>query len=321
MGAIRARILVMVGCLAAVPAWPAQWPEHAVHLIVPSPPGSSIDYAARLYGEHLSARWKQPVVVENRPGADGVLAVQALLAAKDGHTLLLAFPGIVTVVPLLHERLPYDATRDLEPLAAIAGDFLGIVVPMALPVKNLNELAALARKRPGALNWAASPGAPYLAFREFEKRAGVQLVAIQYRSGPSALPDLIAGQVQVAVVPLAAALPQAANGKLRVLASTGSERLPAARDIPTAKEAGYPELTIDAPLGLFAAKGFPNDAKARVSTDVLEIANLPDVDSRLSRLGMSAKAVNAAQYVAFLQEQQVYWARLAKAHGGAPNRK
>jgi tripartite-type tricarboxylate transporter receptor subunit TctC len=298
----------------------ANWPERNVRIVVASAPGSSIDAAARLFAEQLSPRWGQPVVIDNRPGADGIIAVQALLQANDGHTLLLAFPGVVTVVPLLHEKLPYDPIGDLIPISSIANDFLTIAVTPGLSIGSLDDLVKLAQARPGRLNWAAAPGAPYLTFLEFQKHAGVELTHVPYRSSVLALPDLVTGQIQVAVTPLSAALALARDGKLKLLAVTTLQRLAIARELPTATEAGYPELTIEAPLGLFGPKGMPADLRERLAADMQVVAAEPTVMKRLETVGMLAKASTPAEYVTTLDEQRARWAALARAYGVRPQK-
>src|SRR5688572_3682121 len=314
MGMWTQFVAMTMVCLttAASTAHGAEWPTRSVKFIVPSPPGGSIDVTARLYGERLATGWNHPVMVENRPGADGILAVQALMGAKDGHTFLLGFPGLVTVVPLLHERLPYNPDRDLEPISSVAQDFLAIAVTNALSAKSLSELVALARAKSQDLNWAASPGAPYLTFLEFRRRAGLTLTAVPYRSGASALPDLVNGQVHIGVLPLASALPQARSGKLRLLAVTAAERVPAAPDIPTATESGYPELTVEAALGLFAPAGTPAPLKERIASEVRLIAATEDVAARLLSLGIVARGSTPSEYTRTLHEQRARWTEFAK---------
>jgi tripartite-type tricarboxylate transporter receptor subunit TctC len=236
MTAIRngllACFLVVAAAAEGTSTLAAKWPERNVRMVVASAPGGSIDLAARLFAEQLAQRWGRPVVVDNRPGADGIIAVQALMQANDGHTLLLTFPGVVTVVPLLHERLPYDPVGDLVPISSIANDFLTVAASPALPVESLDELIKLAQTQPGRLNWAAAPGAPYLTFLEFQRHARVELGYVPYRSAVLALPDLMAGQIQVAVTPLSSALALARDGKLKLLAVTTLERLAASPRFP-----------------------------------------------------------------------------------------
>src|SRR5262249_39794010 len=156
------------------------------------------DVSARLFAERLAELWGKPVITENRPGADGALAVQALLHGDDGHSLLFGFPGIVTVVPLLHDSIPYDPVNDLMPVTSTAYIFLAVAVTPNLPVSTLGELARFAKSRPGSLNWAAPSGAPYLTFLEFQHRAGLVMAHVSYRSAAvQALPDLMANQIQL----------------------------------------------------------------------------------------------------------------------------
>jgi tripartite-type tricarboxylate transporter receptor subunit TctC len=294
------------------------WPDRIVHMLTPTAPGSSVDVAARIFGERLAQRWGRPVIIENRPGADGILAVQGLLQATDGHTLLFSFPGVVTVVPLLHERLPYDPASDLLPIASVANDFLVVAVNATLSVGSLDELVELARTRPGQLNWTAAPGAPYLTFLEFQRRAGLTMAYVPYRSSVLALPDLVNGRIQVTVTPLASALPLAHDSKIKLLAVTAPERAPAAHALPTAIEAGYPELSIEAPLGLFGPKTMSLELRERIAADVQVLASDSAIAQRLTSLGMLARASTPTEYAATLAVQRARWAALARAYGVRP---
>ncbi len=321
----RRHLVALVACLLATNvlsaidlAWAGTWPERVVRVLTPSAPGSSIDLAARVFAERLAERWGRPIVIDNRPGADGIIAVQSFLQAADDHTLLFAFPGVVTVVPLLHERLPYDPARDLVPISSVALDFLAVAVPSTLPAGSLDELVMLAKARPSQLNWTASPGAPYLTFLEFQKRAGLGMAHVPYRSSVLALPDLIAGQIQVVIVPLAAAIPLAHDGKIKLLAVTTLERAAAAPGLPTASETGYPELTVEAPLGLFGSKTMTPELRERIAADLRALAGDPAIVQRLSSLGMSARASTPAEYAATLAEHRAHWTALAHAHGVRP---
>jgi tripartite-type tricarboxylate transporter receptor subunit TctC len=257
----------------------------------------------------------QPAIIENRPGADGILAVQALLHANDGHTLLFAFPGVVTVVPLLHDSVPYDPVGDLVPISSAAYDFLCIAVSTGLPVSTLGDLVAFAKSRPGSLNWAAAPGAPYLTFLEFQQLAGITLTYVSYRGAAQAMPDLMADQIQLTVTPLASALPLAREGRIKLLAVTTRERSAAAPDIMTAAEAGHPELTVEAPLGLFGPNTISLSLRDRIAADVGAVAKDPAVLQQLNRLGMVARASAPAEYAAILAQQRNRWATLARVFG------
>jgi tripartite-type tricarboxylate transporter receptor subunit TctC len=322
----RRRLLgALVACSLLAQVFPTagsaqggSWPQRIVRMLTPTAPGGSVDVAARIFAEGLAGRWGRPVIVENRPGADGIIGVQGLLRSTDEHTLLFSFPGVVTIVPLLHDQLPYDAGRDLLPIASVASDYLVIAVNPAIAVGSLDGLVALARTRPGQINWTAAPGAPYLTFLEFQRRAGLTMVHVPYRSSVLALPDLVDGRIQVTVTPLASAIPLANDGKLKLLAVTPSERAPAAPLVPTAIELGYPELAIEAPLGLFGPKTMPLELRERIATDVQALASDPAISQRLTSLGMAARASTPSQYAATLAEQRARWTALARAHGLRP---
>src|SRR5262245_57077258 len=240
------------------------WPERTVRVMLPAAAGSSVDVAARLYAERLATLWGKPVVIDNRAGADGILAVQGFLQSNDDHSLLFAFPGIVTVVPLLHERIPYDPATDLVPISSAVYDFLCVSVSAKLPVSTLGDLVTYATSRNGELNWSAAAGAPYLTFLEFQRRTGFVMTYVAYRSPNQALPDLIADRVQLVILSLASAMPLARDGQIKLLAVSTPERAAVAPDLMTAIEAGHPELTIEAPLGFFGLKTIPSELRERI---------------------------------------------------------
>ena len=296
------------------------WPERTVRVMLPAAAGSSIDVAARLYAERLATLWGKPVVIDNRAGADGILAVQGFLQGNDDHTLLFAFPGIVTVVPLLHERIPYDPATDLVPISSAAYDFLCVAVTGKLPVSTLGDLVTYAKMRTGDLNWAAAPGAPYLTFLEFQRRAGTVMTYVPYKSSSQALPDLIADRIQLVVTALASALPLARDGQIKLLAVTTPERAAAAPDLMTAIEAGHPELTVEAPLGFFGPKTMPIELRERIADDVRALASNPAISQRLGSLGMIARGSTPAEYATTLAVQRSRWAALAQTFDIRPKR-
>src|SRR5262245_34878798 len=178
-------VAAIVGLLAACVVWSTPshaqgWPQKIVRFIVPLPPGSGMDLSARRLAEKRTERWGQPVVVENRQGADGIPAVTALLSTRDNHTFLLSFAGIVTFNHLLHDRLPYDP-KELVPIAPVVDNFLGVSASATLKVETLDELVAAAKARPGKLNWAAMPGLPYYVLLALQRSAGIEMVQVAYR--------------------------------------------------------------------------------------------------------------------------------------------
>lgn len=315
--------------LAAAPPRPraaeAQWPDRPVRLVCAGAPGSSPDVAARLYAERLAARWGRPVPVENRPGADGTLAVGHALAQRDGHhTLLFTFIAALTVAPLLHERLPFDPAGepagDLAPISSGAGDFAAVAVAPSLPVSSLAEFVELARRRPGALNWASGSGDIYMAFLGLVRRRALDMNYVSYRTPAPALSDLAEGRIDAAALPLALALPQANAGRMRVLAVANPARSPAAPDVPTAAEAGFPELTFEGTLGFFGPRSMPGALRERIAADVRAVAAEPEFRARLRSLGMTARAETPADFGAVVEANRAQWAEAARAYGAKPER-
>src|SRR5262249_25187779 len=235
-------VAAIVGLLAACVVWSTPshaqgWPQKIVRFIVPLPPGSGMDLSARLLAEKLTERWGQPVVVENRQGADGIPAVTALLSTRDNHTFLLSFAGIVTVNHLLHDRLPYDP-KELVPIAPVVDNFLGVSASATLKVETLDELVAAAKARPGKLNWAATPGLPYYVLLALQRSAGIEMVQVAYRDFAPAYQDLNQGRLHVVGTGLPTLVPHHRAGTARLLFVTNRERSPHAPEVPPAAEAG-----------------------------------------------------------------------------------
>jgi tripartite-type tricarboxylate transporter receptor subunit TctC len=305
-------IVLMTILPVPVLSQPSQnWPERTVRLISPSPPGGSPDIMARLFAEKLSGRWKVGVIVENRPGADGMIAIQAVLGAIDGHTLLATHSGAVTVTPAIG-KLPYN-DEDLRPLSTAAIDFLAVAVPAASSVRSLADLIAAAKEKPGALNWFASPGGPAMAFGEFVRTNRLDMVFVPYKGGTEAVRDLSESRIQVSLVPLAVALPLAQAGRLRLIAITNPEVAPIAPDVPTALGAGHPELAIQGVLGFFAPKSMPEIVQKQIAGEIQSIANDPEIKSRLEKTGQIARGSTPSDYARYLDEQRQHWERIARS--------
>lgn len=245
-----------------------QWPARPVRLIVPYAAGTGVDLSARLFAPLLAERWQRPVVVDNRPGGDGTAGVQAFVVANDRHTLLLAPTGVVTVIPFLHDRLPYDAERDLVPISAAARVSMGIAVANDVSVRSLSELVESVRRRPDHYLWGAAPGLPEMVFKAFLELEKLQMKHVPYRDTSSAVHDFNAGRIHVMVAVLATMNGPLESGAARLLAVTNSTRTPTAPKIPTAREAGYPALTVDALFGFYGWRDMPSDVRQRIAADV-----------------------------------------------------
>lgn len=288
------------------------WPHRTVHLIAPAPAGSAADVTARLFAERLSQRWGQPVIVENRPGADGVIGVSAFLGTNDDHTLLYAISAVFTVHPIVHEKLPYDPVRELVPISPTSDVILAIAASERSTIHSLSDLVQTARAQPGKLNWASSPGLPPLVVGGFFKNSKLELAFISYRDLSPALQDLGEGRIDVYVSALGSIIPQVQSGRARLLAIASDVRSPLAPDVPSVIEAGYAELRMDGVLGFYGKRGMPDGLRDRIATDVQAIAIDPVIVERLTAIGQSARSGTPAEFAAMLNQYHRRLADLAK---------
>ena len=295
------------------------WPQRPVRFIVGLGPGSAQDIAARLFGDQLSKRWGQPVVIENKPGADGINAINAFTGAHDIHTLLFAASGTFTAHPTQYAKLPYDPS-DLVPLARVSSTIIAVAVPTALNVNTLDELVALARKKPGELNLAPTPGTTEITFDNFMKATGITMTKIPYGDITKALTDLSENRVQVIVSGIAVVKSQVEAGKVKLLAVTSLKRASAAPDLPTATEAGYPSLALDGLIGLFGPKNLPAGTAERIAADVQAVAADPSIAPRLAATGQQLDPGGTAEFAAAVEAQRQSIAATAKALGIQPVR-
>ncbi len=299
--------------LSAAPSNAEPWPQRTVRLVVPLPPGAATDLVARLFAEKLSERWRQPVVVENRQGADGIPAVTGFVSARDNHTLLFSFAGIITINPLTYEKLPYDPARDLVPVASAADNFVGIGVSETLKVGSLDDFVKLARSQPGKLHWAATPGNPLYAFAALQKSAGIELVQVPYRDFAPALQDVGEGRIQAVATGVGLLLPQVHAGKVRLLMVNSRLRSPQAPEVPTAEEAGYPELTFESVAGFYGWRDMPTDLKEHIAADVRAVATDPAIAARVASIGSVLRVGTPGEFAAAIEEQRAKIAAIAKA--------
>ena len=293
------------------------WPNRTVRLMT-GPAGSSPDAVARTLADAFAKRWNQPVIVENRAGADHILAVQGFLEAQDGHTLLFTTHSALTVNPLLHAKLPYDPERDFAPISLAVEDFLCVAAAPSLGMNSLSGLVKLAAAKPGELNAYAVPGSPHLSWLAFQKRAGISTAFVPYKTPIGALADLSEGRIHVAVVPFAVVRGQAEAGRIKVLAVTNAARTPAAPEIPTVTEAGYPDFTFGGLLGLFGRNDMAPALQERIALEMREILNEPEVRKRLTNLGLLIRGTTPAEFRTVIGEQRAKWANLARAHDIRP---
>jgi len=280
------------------------WPQRAVTLIVPFGSGAGPDIAARIYAEQLAILWKQPVVIENRTGAEGLIGVTAFAGTRDDHTLLFSPAAPITVYPFTQEKIAYDPARDLVPIASAANSFGVIAATASLDVRSVSELVRLARARPGTLNWASGGGAFPILFAGFARSAKLDLAHIFYRQQNLAIQDLAEGRIQVFASTLTPLMPIAQAGKIHLLAVSNKTRAPIAPDVPTAIEAGHPELEFDGLTGFFGWRGMPTALRDRIASDVRAVAKDASVADRLAKAGQIIHAGTPEEFSRAIEEQR-----------------
>jgi len=280
------------------------WPTRPVRIIVPFSGGTTTDIAARLYAEGLSKRWNEPVVIENRPGADTHIATAEFIKARDDHTLLYGISSAFTINPLLLGIPPYDP-RDLVPISAGASVILVVAVHAGVPARSLGDLARLAQLEPGKLVWSGAPGVPRYAFTAFLKRRGLDMLYVPYRDSATPPVDLGEGRLQALVLSVPGANALVHSGKARIIAVIDAQRAPMLPDVPTAAEAGYPEMTIDAFGGFFGWRDMPAALRDRISGDVQAVAKDPTVRCRLEASGQRALGSTPAEFAGAIERQRI----------------
>ena len=314
-------ILALVLALAALqPQAQAQtpaWPQRPVRLILPLGPGAGVDITARLVGDKLAARWGQPVVVENKPGGDGVVAITSFTGAKDDHVLLMSPTSSFTQHPWTHEKMPYDA-RDLVPIVRMTNTIVTVAVPASSPINSVADMVAYAKANPGKLNWATITGFFDFVFDGFQKKTGLEIAKVPYRNTVQAATDLAEGRIQLMMSAYAILRPFVDSGKLKLLAITASQRASMLPNVPTTAEAGFPDITIDGLVGLFGSRELPAAARARIEADVRAILQDPAVAERLTATGQVVKPGPAAEFAAAIDKQTALAAAAGQILGIKP---
>ncbi len=313
----RLRYWILAIVLSTSSALAQTYPNRPVRLIVPFAAGGSTDIIARTVGQKLNEMWNQPVLVDNRPGGNTVIGTEAVArAAPDGYTLLVT-PAPFTIVPSLIAKLPYDPGKDFEPITLINTTPLVVVVHPGVPAKSIKELIALAKAKPGALNFGSSGsgGSNHLAGELFNAMAGVKMVHIPYKGNAPALTDLVGGHVDVIFNGLTSAMPLIKSEKLRALAVTSINRAGALPDMPTLDELGLKGFQAVAWNGLTAPARTPKDVVARINADVLKVVRSPELVERLKAEGSDPVGNSPDQYAAFLRDEIAKWSKVIKFAG------
>ncbi|MDP1672425.1 MAG: tripartite tricarboxylate transporter substrate binding protein [Burkholderiales bacterium] len=294
---------------------PAKYPSKPIRFIVPFPPGGGNDTIARLVGQQMAASLGQQVPIDNRPGAAGALGAQlAANSPADGYTIFLAGVGSHGLNPNLAKKPLYDPVKDFDAISLIASAPLLVVVHPSLPVKSVKELIALAKAKPGVINYASNGtgGSSHMAIELFDMMAGTRMTHIPYKGLAPALTELMAGEVQVMFSSAVAMLPQIKAGRLRAIAMTGNTRSPAIPDIPTVAEAGLKGYETGSWYGVVAPAGTPKYAIDRLSAEVIRITKSPQVNDRLVSEAVIPVGSTPSEFSAYIKSEIARWGKVIK---------
>ncbi len=293
------------------------YPTRPLRWIVPYAPGGGADTVTRVVGQKLAESWAQPVVIDNRPGAAGIVGADVAAKARpDGYTILMAAtPHAVNVS--LYNQLPFDLTRDFTAVTLVASFPNILVLHPSVPVTSIKELVALAKSRPGQLNFASNGNgtSPHLAMELFKSMAGISMMHVPYKASSQAFTDLLGGQVSLMFPNLPSALPHVKSRKLKALAVTGIRRSPAAPDIPTMAEDGVPGYAADTWNGVLVPAGTPRAIVLRLNSELVKIVNMPDMKQRLLTLGAETIGNTPEEFSAYLKAEITKWALVIKNAG------
>lgn len=318
------KILVVAGLLSSVAvcgtqAAEAPYPSKSIRLIVPFAPGGPSDVLARMIGQKLGESVGQQVIPDNRPSVGGILGAElAAKAPPDGHTLLLSANSLLTINPHVYKKIPYDPQRDLQPITQLTVGGNVVVVHPSVPAKNIKELIALAKRRPGQINYATTGTGPLLAIANFKSMAGIDMVAIPYKGTGQAVIDLVAGHVQLFFMNPLVAVTNVKAGKLRALAVTSAERNPGLPDVPTVNESGVPGYRYTTWHSILAPAATPKPIVQRLNAELVKIVNLPDVKERFLQQGLTPVGSTPENMSKQIREESQVYGKLVKAIGYEP---
>jgi tripartite-type tricarboxylate transporter receptor subunit TctC len=321
-GLIRRKVVATLAfafALAAPSIVIAQaWPTKPIRFIVPYPPGGTSDILARTIGQKLGDALGQTIVVENKPGANGNVGADFVAkAAPDGYTFLLADIGAIAISPSVYLTLAFDPTKDFSPVTMVAYSPHILAVHPSVPAQSVADLIALAKAKPGKLNYAASStgSAPHLAGVEFAARSGIDWAYIPYKGGAQAITDVVGGQADVLFNGMLATYPHVKSGKLRILAVSSANRVSSIPDVPTVAESGLPGFETGSWQGILAPPGTPRDIVARLGGEVGKILQTPEMKEKLAAQGAEVRLMSPDDFAAFIRREKDRWAKVVKDAG------
>jgi tripartite-type tricarboxylate transporter receptor subunit TctC len=318
---VKKAIAFIAACALPFVAAAQEYPGKPIRFVVPYPPGGASDVTARVLGQKMGEAWGQQVVVDNRAGANGIIALEYVAkAAPDGYTILMANLGPNAINPGVYSKLPYDAVKSFAPVTLTTIVPQVIVANAYLPANNVKQLIALAKGKPGELTYGngGNGSANHLAMELFASMAGIRMTAIAYKGDAPAMTDAVAGQVMLALPTVLAANPFLNSGKLKAIAVTPKKRVAALPNVPTVAESGVPGLADYESVswgGVMAPAGTPAPVVQKLNGELVRILKLPDVRDRMTALGADIVGSTPQEFAAYLQEEIAKWGKVAKQAG------
>jgi tripartite-type tricarboxylate transporter receptor subunit TctC len=317
---IRAWMTAVVGCLLALAGQPADaqsYPSRVIRIVVPFPPGGPTDVAARLIAQPLGETLGQSVIVENQPGAGGRTGSRFVArATPDGYTLLMGGTNLNAIIPAIYKNLDYDPVKSFIAVASVASDAVVMVVNPSLPAKTVAEFVQAAKAGPGKLKYGSAPGiASHLASELLKYRAGIDVPFIPYRGGGPAITDLLGGQIDMIFNNKSVLLALIQGEKLRALAVTADKRWPELPDVPTMREAGFPDFPSDIVYGLLAPAGTPDAIVDKLNSSVNRALQSPELRANLAKLGIEARAATPQAFGAAMSDDMAKYDEIVRLTG------
>jgi len=310
-----AALALAIHAISATASLAQQWPTRPVRFVLPFGPGSGADTAARLITDKLQQKWGQPIVIDGKPGGDGLLSLGAVVSAKDDHTLFFGPSSIFVVQRYVHDNMTFDPETDLAPIAGVAKVQIAIAVPTSLGISTLAEFVALARAKPSQTSYAVAPGFSEFVFDGFVKENGLGIAKVPYRDITKSPIDLAENRIQLSMQSYAAMRSYAQTGKIKYIAINDRVRSPIAPDIPNVVESGFPSLLASPVLGLLGPRDMPIDLRRRIAADVVAALDDKTIRERLALTAQPATPLDVDGYTAALQEQYAQVAHIASVLG------
>jgi tripartite-type tricarboxylate transporter receptor subunit TctC len=308
-------VMLVIGQFLSAPAYAQTYPTKPIRIIVPYAPGGTTDILARTVGQKLQEKWGQPVIVDNRPGANGIIGTEMVAKAPaDGYTLGIASPGTHAINASLYPKLQYDTVKDFTPVTlAVMAPFLFVVHP-SVPANSIKELIAYAKSKPGQLSYASggSGSSQHLAMEQFKSMAGLDITHVSYKGSAASYTDLLGGQVQMEIDVLPTAMPHVKTGKLRALATGSAKRLPLLPDLPTIAESGLPGYESTSWYGFVAPANLPKNILTQLNTEITRILNAPDVREKLEKAGLVVVASTPEEFAAHIKSEMAKDAKIVR---------